>query len=134
MSTKLLPALYPLQLVAVADGSLLTVDHISIGTELKAPGGTTKVASTKQELCKEWVEAFFSNRKSLIVTATHSFLAVNGRAVTAGELTIGMKLHGDPHEVEVDGLVRIRTQGKGVFLETAPKALYYIQGVLSCGP
>ncbi len=133
MSTQLLPAVYGLQLVADANGSLLTVDHIGVGTELKTPSGTTKVASIEHELCKEWIEAFFSNRRSLIVTASHRFVAANGRAITAGELTIGVKLQGDPNEVEVDGLVRIRTQGKGVFLETAPEALYYIQGVLSCG-
>ena len=133
MDEESLPALYSLQLVVRADGLLVPVDRLTVNDELPSPEGKTKVVSIQGELCKEWVEAFFSNRKSLIVTASHRFVAANGRAITAGELTIGVKLQGDPNEVEVDGLVRIRTQGKGVFLETAPKALYYIQGVLSCG-
>lgn len=133
MSTELIPALHPLQFITRADKSFVPVERLSVGDEFQSPDGTTKVVSIQRELCKEWVEAFFSNRKSLIVTATHRFVTSNGRAITAGELTIGMKLKGVPDEAEVDGLVRVRTQGQGVFLETGPDALYYTQGVLSCG-
>jgi hypothetical protein len=133
MSEEVLPALHPLQLIVRADGSMVPVDRLAVDDEFQSPEGKTKVVSIQRELCKEWVEAFFSNRKSLIVTATHRFVTVNGRAITAGELTLGTKLKGILDEAVVDGLVRIRMQGQGVFLETGPNALYYTQGVLSCG-